>query len=163
MSSLLTLLHSERPKLYTVLAFLSAIGLRDALFGSVLFFSKSIIFIIGLLTLLHSEKPKLYGVLAFLSAVELSGKGKAFPSYSSKKVHGLIKKDGYSYRVRISFLFSLPQLSLEPFLKGKNLEQVLLRVNSFSEGFIVQGSKQEVTTVVFLSVFYFPQQTAVKT
>ena len=96
MSSLLTLLHSERPKLYTVLAFLSAIGLRDALFGSVLF-SNSIIFNIGLLTLLPSERPKLYGVLAFLSAIGLSGKGKAFPSSSDKRFHGLIKRDGYTY------------------------------------------------------------------
>ena len=29
MTSPLTLLHSERPKLYTILAFLSAIGLKD--------------------------------------------------------------------------------------------------------------------------------------
>ena len=51
----LTLLHSERPKLYTMLALLSATGLK----------------VISILTLLHSKWPKLYGVLAILSTIGL--------------------------------------------------------------------------------------------
>ena len=66
----LTLLHSERPNLYTILAFLSAVGLismsnadgRKLLPLKMHWYN---------LTLLHSERPKLYTILAFLSAVGL--------------------------------------------------------------------------------------------
>ena len=61
-TSCLTLLHSERPKLYGVLAFLSAIIICHCIL-----YPQS-----SHLTLLHSEGPKLYGVLAILSAIGLN-------------------------------------------------------------------------------------------
>ena len=58
MGTLLTLLHSEKPKLRRVLAVLSAIGLRKALIPGEqkIFLDK----MDTLLTLLHSEDPKLH-------------------------------------------------------------------------------------------------------
>ena len=54
MYSILTLLHSERPKLYIILAFLSAVGLITYIITIKNIYQNSI------LTLLHSERPKLY-------------------------------------------------------------------------------------------------------
>ena len=79
-SALLTLLHLERPKLYAILAFLSATGLTANLQNCkcymVIIFNDPHSIICSfedlLLALLHLERPKLYAILAFLSATGLT-------------------------------------------------------------------------------------------
>ena len=70
----LTLLHSERPKLYVVLAILSAIGLGIGLLGTCSEFHRvlAVLSAIGLSTGLLGTCSEYYRVLAILSAIGLS-------------------------------------------------------------------------------------------
>ena len=64
-------MHSEKPTLYTMLAFLGAIGLK---------------------TLVHSERPRLYTILAFLSAIGLRVKILLLVFMSEIKIDLTLKK-----------------------------------------------------------------------
>ena len=78
LGQIVTLLHSERPKLYIILVFLSAIGLKERIFSSR-----------TNCNLLHSERPKLYIILVFLSAIGL--KERIFSSRTNRNPFTLRK------------------------------------------------------------------------